>query len=757
MTYQLGVDPGTTFTAAAVAKDGRVEITELGTRSGLMPSAVCVAADGVELVGEAAWRRRTAHSGSVALEFKRRVGDLVPVLLGGVPYGADRLMAMLLRGAVDAVAATEGGTAERVVVTYPAAWGSDKRDVLDGALRRAGIAATTITEPEAVATYYASDHRIELGQVLAVYSLGGAHFEATVLRKTQTGFEILGDPEATDRAGEIDDAVFDHVVRQVGGLLDLDTTNAGNAAALARLREECVAAKEALSYDIEVWIPVLLPHVQTDVRLGRAEFEAMVRPLLEATAAALDRAVRSANLAPTDLSAVLLVGGSTRIPLARTLVSSRLGRSVTILEQPSHAVALGAALVAAKSVPREVPGGLDVGSQLGGVINVGGDETIPGDPRVHGSPPLPDEDVQFTVYRPRHVQPDLWYPLIAFAHRTTLLEDVHGGVVDPVEVVERQARALLDDERVSFDPSRIDASFGLVRGSALRFQPWLEAGDVNPASVTVHWHEPVHRAEFRIRVPAAAEGRSIRGGVRMFVGVMIVGEVRFRLHVTSAAPATLRPEALGAVRPYRQIFASYSRLDFAVVEAVARYVSVTGDRYLIDVQDLRSGERWERGLEALIERADVFQLFWSHNSMRSPFVRQEWEYALALGRDEFVRPVYWADKLPEDKATGLPPEALRALHFSKLAVEAPSPPPPSRAEAPASPPLPSWPADQHAPPPPVAPPPVPSEQPGYGQAGDGLPGYGHPGPPAAGGRRVSIVLAIVVLLVALTLLVALLR
>ncbi len=818
MTYQLGVDLGTTFTAAAVAKGGRAEIIELGTRSGLMPSVVWLAADGRELVGEAAWRLRLTEPDCVAREVKRHVGDPIPVLLGGVPYGADRLMAMLLRRVVDAVAAAEGEPAERIVITYPAVWGSYKRDVLAAAIQRAGVEATTITEPEAVATYYASDHRVEPGQILAVYSLGGGQFEATVLRRTHSDFEILGDPEGFDRVGDIDDAVFDYVLRQVGGLFDVDTTDAITATALAGLRDECITAKEALSYEIEVSIPVLLPNVQADVRLTRADFEAMVRPLLEQTTAALDRVLRSAKLAPTDLSAVLLAGGSTRIPLVRTLLSSALGRSMPILEQRNHAVALGAALVAAKLATEKVASGVfDIGSQHGGVINnVGGDTTVRRSPQ-----PL-DDDVQFTVYRPSQVQPDLWYPLLAFAHRTTLIEDVDGGVVDPVEVVERQARALLDDERVSFQPTRIDASFGLARGSELRFQPWLEEGEVNPASATVQWLEPVHRAEFRIRLPAAADGRSVRGGVRIFVGVMIVGEVPFRLQVTSMAPATLRPEVRTAARPYRQIFASYSRRDFAVVEAVARYVSVTGDRYLIDVQDLRSGERWERKLEELIERADVFQLFWSQNSMRSPFVRQEWEYALALGRDDFVRPVYWDNKLPEDKAVGLPPEALRALHFSKLAVDVPSPPPPppartrsyldevadslDRDDLPLSdqqqlvgalkqlvkeedkrdaavallrrlrrrhdlyqlvaeqidiefskPESPTASAQWTAPgppPPPAAPYPLP---PPAAPPTGGQPGYGYPGPRVAGGRRVLILVAIVVVVVIITVLVAFLR
>jgi hypothetical protein len=106
-----------------------------------------------------------------------------------------------------------------------------------------------------------------------------------------------------------------------------------------------------------------------------------------------------------------------------------------------------------------------------------------------------------------------------------------------------------------------------------------------------------------------------------------------------------------------------------VVDAVGRFVSITGDRYLVDATALRSGEEWDDRLRELIEAADVFQLFWSHNSMNSEFVTREWSYALQLGRDGFVRPVYWEEPLPEDPTRGLPPEALRRLHFSRLGIE----------------------------------------------------------------------------------------
>ena len=82
---------------------------------------------------------------------------------------------------------------------------------------------------------------------------------------------------------------------------------------------------------------------------------------------------------------------------------------------------------------------------------------------------------------------------------------------------------------------------------------------------------------------------------------------------------------------------------------------------------LRAGEVWDERLAEFIRKADVFQLFWSTNSMHSPYVRQEWEYGLSLNRTRFVRPVYWEDPLPEDADEGIPPESLKRLHFQRIA------------------------------------------------------------------------------------------
>jgi actin-like ATPase involved in cell morphogenesis len=356
--YALGIDLGTTFTAAGVWRDGRSEVVPLGSRMAAIPSVVHVAEDGTALTGEAAERRALAEPHRAAREFKRRLGDTTPIVLGGAPFSAEQLSAKLLRAVVDAVERREGAAAEAVTVCHPANWGPYKTDLLQQAVRLADLRApkgiSLISEPEAAAVLYSTKAALAVDARVAVYDLGGGTFDAAVMRKAERGFELLGRPEGIERLGGIDfdAAVFAHVAGALEGALDdLDEDDPGAVAAVARLRDDCSRAKEALSEDTEVTIPVLLPSVSTEVRLTRAEFEAMVRPALADTVDALRRALGSAHLDAADLHSVLLVGGSSRIPLVAQLVGDALGRPVAVDTDPKLAVALGAAVWSGELLP----------------------------------------------------------------------------------------------------------------------------------------------------------------------------------------------------------------------------------------------------------------------------------------------------------------------------------------------------------------------------------------------------------------------
>ncbi len=353
MGYFLGVDLGTTYSAAATRRGDHTAISALSDRSPMVPSVLLLRDDDSILVGDAAERRAVVEPDRVAREFKRRFGDPAPLIVGGSPYGADLLTARLLRWIVDRVAEREGGLPDGIALTHPANWGSYKLDLLHQAVRRADLAEdtpwATISEPQAAATWYARYERVEPGTVVAVYDLGGGTFDAAVLRRTADGFDLLGQPEGIERLGGIDfdAAVFGHVVGALGDAWEaLDEDDPAVRAAVAGLRRECVEAKEALSGDSQATIPVVLPGLHTEVRLTRSEFEDMVRPTLADTVGALRRALRGAEVEPEQVDKVLLVGGSSRIPLVAQVVGAALGRPIAIDAHPKHAVALGAAVVA---------------------------------------------------------------------------------------------------------------------------------------------------------------------------------------------------------------------------------------------------------------------------------------------------------------------------------------------------------------------------------------------------------------------------
>jgi len=286
-----------------------------------------------------------------------------------------------------------------------------------------------------------------------------------------------------------------------------------------------------------------------------------------------------------------------------------------------------------------------------------------GEPRARQEPVrVFDENVQFTVYRRSVVAPGRWYPMLAFAHLAKRRPDTSPHEPDPVAEVQRQAKQVLGDDAADFQRVVQDSMRPIPARGHLRFLPNVEDVEFNPLERSFRWTEPVHREEFRLKASRALDGRVARGVVSVYLGHLLVAEIPVAIRVDSQEVAA-EPVADDA-RPYRRIFASYSHRDTEIVEEFADHVQSLGDEYLRDVTQLRSGEAWTPRLMQLIASADVFQLFWSWNSLQSPFVRAEWEYALALRRDHYIRPVYWEDPLP---STGdLPPESLRALHFKQI-------------------------------------------------------------------------------------------
>jgi pSer/pThr/pTyr-binding forkhead associated (FHA) protein len=293
-------------------------------------------------------------------------------------------------------------------------------------------------------------------------------------------------------------------------------------------------------------------------------------------------------------------------------------------------------------------------------------------PRLPPTAEVLDEDVQFTVYRPVRLAATQWESLLVFTHKGGPVIDPIRGLLNPLEEVEARARAYFRDTETS--SSRVDAQSALARGGQLSIVPELPHITCVPPAAHIVWWEPVHETRFQLHAGPELGGSVVRGWVRIWCGPLIVAELPIALPVVSAdtVPASTPTPLTGQqLRRYRKIFPSYSHRDTQVVEPFAVAARAIGDQYLQDVLALDPGVRWRDELLKLIEDADVFQLFWSNNSMRSVQCRREWEYALALGRPQFIRPLYWEVPFPRAPDLGMPPNALSELHFARIPAAPP--------------------------------------------------------------------------------------
>lgn len=267
------------------------------------------------------------------------------------------------------------------------------------------------------------------------------------------------------------------------------------------------------------------------------------------------------------------------------------------------------------------------------------------------------EQVTFTAYHPREMQPQQWQPMVVYLSLNTpaALAQV-GGLA-----AERLGGKLSD-----YRPGRSERSAGMQRGAKLRIVPSAPGFQFNPDHLDVTWQEDVQQHEFRMRAETAQPGQSVNGVVQFYQGMVLRGEVPISVFVGQAVARLDSPDAYqqAIARAYRHIFASYSHQDMPVVESCESAARSMGDQYLRDVSLLQSGQQWDPRLIQAINDADIFQLFWSRRAASSQFVEREWRHALMLlpTRPNFIRPVYWSRQL-----YATPPE-LNPLHFQPLSL-----------------------------------------------------------------------------------------
>lgn len=319
-----------------------VQTAESGATSEIS-SAVALGDDGF-VVGAQAEQMLAEQPARGTRQLKRRFGDTTPVVLDGNAIQPDALVGALLQAVVSASGIDTSNAT--LALTYPASWRGYKLELLQTIGTSLGFAdVELISEPVAAVRRYASAGRLSTGDTVAVYDLGGT-FDAAIVSLSESGPSLVGTPQSLEHCGgaEIDQLVFEHVAIALGGALEqLDRNDNEVRHAVAELRSACTTAKHELSIKSDASVRVVMPGLDTSVRVTRDEFETALRPYITETLQTLDRAIAAAGSTPGDLAGVILSGGGSRIPLVAEMVAGHLGRPVLNDLDSKLVVASGAA------------------------------------------------------------------------------------------------------------------------------------------------------------------------------------------------------------------------------------------------------------------------------------------------------------------------------------------------------------------------------------------------------------------------------
>lgn len=273
----------------------------------------------------------------------------------------------------------------------------------------------------------------------------------------------------------------------------------------------------------------------------------------------------------------------------------------------------------------------------------------------------PTENIQFTAYRPQTLLPSQWQRLLAFVHPTQL-----SGGRDAMREVERQASSLLSAP--PYEQHSASGSSNTSSECPLTMVPHAAGVTFSPPSRTFQWDQTVHCEEFALQANSELEGQVVQGRLTIYFGHILLGEVplSFQVEHPRATRSANFYHVASRGRRFQRVYLACAWEDRAMVEHLQNDAHQLGCQHMQICLKQRSGEQWSQQLATLIHESEAFQLFWSEQAMLSRLMQQEWQYALSLNRNEFIRPVYWQDPLPRDPAHGLPPWALEQYGFQRL-------------------------------------------------------------------------------------------
>jgi molecular chaperone DnaK len=369
----IGIDLGTTNSAMAVMQAGKPEIIANSEGARTTPSVVAVNKNGERLVGQVARRQQVTNAKNTIYEVKRLIGrrwedkevqrdlklmgyeivksgDGVKVKMGDKEYSPEEISAMILGKLKADAESFLGDKVTEAVITVPAYFDDSQRQATKDAGKIAGLEVKRIiNEPTAAALAYGLDKADKNDEKIAVYDLGGGTFDISILELGEGVFEVKSTNGDTHLGGaDFDRAIVNYFVDEFKKEHGIDISD--DKAAMQRLRDEAEKAKIELSTTNEV--DVNLPFLTADAdgpkhfehKLTRAKLEQLVGELIDKTAGPCEKALKDAGLKASDIDAVVLVGGMTRMPAVQEKVKQIFGKEPMKGVNPDEVVAIGAAI-----------------------------------------------------------------------------------------------------------------------------------------------------------------------------------------------------------------------------------------------------------------------------------------------------------------------------------------------------------------------------------------------------------------------------
>ncbi len=369
----IGIDLGTTNSAMAVMQSGKPDIITNSEGNRTTPSVVAINKNGERLVGQVARRQQVTNSKNTVYEVKRLIGrrwedkevqrDIklmgyemvksgngVKVKMGDKEYSPEEISAMVLSKLKADAEAFTGEKITEAVITVPAYFDDSQRQATKDAGKIAGLEVKRIiNEPTAAALAYGLDKGSKSDEKIAVFDLGGGTFDVSILELGDGVFEVKSTNGDTHLGGaDFDRAIVNYFVDEFKKEHGIDLTD--DKAAMQRLRDEAEKAKIELSTTNEV--DINLPFLTADAdgpkhfehKLTRAKLESLVADLVDKTAIPCEKALKDAKLKASDIDAVVLVGGMTRMPAVVEKVKKIFGKDPMQGVNPDEVVAVGAAI-----------------------------------------------------------------------------------------------------------------------------------------------------------------------------------------------------------------------------------------------------------------------------------------------------------------------------------------------------------------------------------------------------------------------------